>query len=441
MSAALLLGACAGSKKELAAPAPVAAVPVQVDKGPSSAEAFEAAVAPLREKKEQDWASVESEMKGLTEKHPGYAPAWYNLGLAEQRQGKDTEAAKSYRQALAIDGDLVEAKENLAAMAVARGDRAEANLLLEELASHPRISPNTQVVLAKRYLAQGERGRAKSLAEKALGRDPKNMGAYCVLAKAALQKKRVGRARLVAAQGLKLGKSACLHEVQGELAQRGGDTAAALVAYQRAVELDPKLTAARFRLAEISLGYKDFKRAEDNYKAITTYDPKNGPAWINLGVTYKGQGKFEDAEKAYLAASKLEDPEVKEAASYDLGVLYLRHMDRLPEAEAQLKTYTQAGGKRRRSARRMLKEVDQRKKFAAQAERMEAEAKAQAEAEAKRAKEQPPEAAAPAPEPEPTPEVKPAPKKKKTVRRRRRSKPAAPKPAPQPALPPEDDFE
>src|ERR671928_215772 len=73
------------------------------------------------------------------------------------------------------------------------------------------------------------------------------------------------------------------------------ETAVALVSFERAAAKDPKLLDARFRIAQISMGYKDFKKAITNYAAVTEVDPKSPAAYVNLGVALKGSGNFQDA--------------------------------------------------------------------------------------------------------------------------------------------------
>src|SRR5262249_42106853 len=48
---------------------------------------------------EPDWGEVEAKMKSLVRKHPEHGLAWYNLGVAYEREGKVDQAESAYNKA------------------------------------------------------------------------------------------------------------------------------------------------------------------------------------------------------------------------------------------------------------------------------------------------------------------------------------------------------
>lgn len=454
--------ACAKKSGDLD-PAPPGKKSVQVVAADQAAKDFQAEANAIKGDSDIDYSDVAGRMESVTSKHPTYGLAWYNLGVAYEQLGKNDEAARAYRKALSTNKKLREAQENLAALAVKRGEPDEAIMLLQDLIERDPGAAEARVALATHYLQRGDLDEAKTLSRDALGYQPKNIDAYCVLAQAAVKEKDALRARLVAAQGLKLdGNASCLHYVLGLVALSKKDLAAAIVSFESAIAKDASLLEARFHVAQISMGFKDFKKAIDNYTAVTNQNPKATAAFVNLGVAYKGSGQFENAEAAYKKAIDAAGTDGAPAAHYNLGVLYLRNMNKLAEAKGELKRFLQlSDGGDNDAVFGMLEEIEKLEQLAIEEKRMMEEAERQAEIDAKIAAEEAkkkaeeekraaeeakraaeagepkePEKAAPPPE-----EKKEEPKKKKVRRKKtRRSKPK-PKGDETPAIPEPDDFE
>lgn len=441
-------------------PAPPGKPSVQVVKANEAAKDFQAEADAIKQGGgEPNWSDVASRMEGLTAKHPGYGLAWYNLGVAYENLGKNDQAADAYRRALSTNEKLREAQENLAALAVKRGESNEAVGLLQDLVDRDPGAAEARVALATHHLQKDEIDEATALARDALGYQPKNIGAYCVLAEAAVKTKDHLRARLVAAQGLKIDPDAsCLHYVLGLVALREEELAVAIASFERAIEKDGTLLEARFHVAQISMGYKDFKKAIDNYTAVTQQNPKAVAAFVNLGVAHKGSGQFDLAEAAYKKAIEAAGADGAPDAHYNLGVLYLRNMSKLPAARDELKRYLQLADGNNDQVFGMLEEIEKLEALAVEEKRMLEEAERQAEIdakiaeeeakqkaeqdrlaaeEAKRAADEPPDPSASEPESESDDEE--AKTKKKT--RRSKSKAPPPPPPPTPKIPEPDDFE
>lgn len=333
------------------------------------------------------WEQVADRMKALVERHPRYAPAWYNLGVAYQALDRPEEAADAYRRALVVDEGLLEARNNLAGLAIARGDADEAVTHLQAVVASDPGRAAARVALATYQLDRDALDDAERLAKEALARAPKRIGGYCVLAQVYVKREDYGRARLVVAQGLKLDENAaCLHLALGRVLLAEEKTALALVALERAVKNDPSLSEARFLIAETSMAFKDFNKAIVHYRAVAAQARTPGPALVNLGVAYKGSGRFVEAEKAYLAA--VEHADAAAAAHFNLGVLYLRHLNRLAPAETHLKRFVDLAGEARSDAAPFLDEIEQMKRFKAREAALAEEAARQAEIDEKVAAEE-----------------------------------------------------
>ncbi len=356
-------------------------------------EAFEAEVkvieSEMKDGQPSDWEDVADRMREVAEHHPSYGLAWYNLGVAEERQGRRAQAEEAYRRAMANGGPR-EAQVNLAAMALAAGDERQAFSMLRDQVDRDPGAAQARLSLAEVSAARGEFEEATRLAREALGRLPKEIRAYCVLAEASLADKDFTRTRLIASQGFKLDENAaCLHFALANMHMAEKETAKALASYERAAQLDPQLVEARFRIAEVSMSYKDFARAAANFRAITEAQPTNAGAYVNLGVAAKGGNNLELAEQSYLKAIEVAGAEPVPAAHFNLGVLYLKHLNRLDDAQTHLKRYLQVGNAGSDDkAFGLLEEIAQRRAMEIEMKRMEEEAARQAEIDAKVAAEE-----------------------------------------------------
>ena len=89
-----------------------------------------------------------------------------------------------------------------------------------------------------------------------------------------------------------------------ELAGRGEE---AREAYERVLQRDPKLVAARINLGRLLHGTGRLTEAESLYRAALEQDPGNAVAAFNLAVALEDQGRHEDAARAYRIALQADD--------------------------------------------------------------------------------------------------------------------------------------
>ena len=100
-------------------------------------------------------------------------------------------------------------------------------------------------------------------------------------------------------------------------------------AFQKAIDLDPGLAEAHFRLglAHDALGEKheaeeSYKKATEVYKKFISANPKDAEAHYNLGQAYAGLHLYSEAVREYRQATHLksDDPDIY----YDLGTALTR---------------------------------------------------------------------------------------------------------------------
>jgi tetratricopeptide (TPR) repeat protein len=107
--------------------------------------------------------------------------------------------------------------------------------------------------------------------------------------------------------------------------------AEALPYFEKAVEIQPKLTRNRLNLAASLVGVKQYARAETLLKGIIREYPNSPRAKFNLGVLYEEQGRLEEARTAYAEEVSAFPREFR--ARFNLGKVLFKLGDRAGSLE------------------------------------------------------------------------------------------------------------
>jgi tetratricopeptide (TPR) repeat protein len=118
---------------------------------------------------------------------------------------------------------------------------------------------------------------------------------------------------------------AVVHNTLGLVELKRKNISPAITQFKQAVAMNPGFNEARLNLAALSLNNRDYKTAEENFRAVLESQPKNYEAAIGLGVALRGGKKIPEAEAQYNEAQKL-DPS-NPSSYFNLGLLYQEYMD------------------------------------------------------------------------------------------------------------------
>jgi tetratricopeptide (TPR) repeat protein len=411
---ALVLGACAGAGTgpstaaasqpvreagaASGAPAPAAATspaapgaPQAGALSPRAQRLFDEAVATLEEQRKLkvpvDWQVLERRWRAVIEAQE-IPEAWFNLGVALERQGKGAEARAAYERALVLRPGFQEAAVNLALLGEPAGDpRRAAADYAALLKKYPGDAP-ARVRLAALYREAGQLDEAWRLAREALRRDPGSVGAYKVMMRVALERGNPDLAELIAVRAQKLSPDDPeLTVFTGDVLARRGEEALARAQYRKALEQRPDFAAARYQLLRLALQNQSWEGVVEQGKAILQRDPGESRVWLALGVAHRylnqpdqALAAFEKAES--LSAGKL--PEIHLARA----LTHMKVRNACEPAVAELQRYQTAVGPAAASggpAPRLQRECEQMLVAARQAE--EAAKQMQRDAERKAAEE------------------------------------------------------
>ncbi|HEU4383791.1 MAG TPA: adventurous gliding motility TPR repeat lipoprotein GltE [Anaeromyxobacteraceae bacterium] len=349
-SAAPAPAAAAPAQKAAAKPAgaPAAAPAPEVPQlSPRAQRLFDEAVATYEEQRKQkapvDWESQERKWRLVTETQD-VPEAWFNMGVAQERQGRASEAASAYRRAVALRPSLGEAAVNLAILEEPAEDPRAAARQYAELARRHPDDAQARVRLASLYRASGQLDEAWRLAREALQRDPKVAGAHKVMMRVALERGNADLAELLALRAQKLDpEDPELAFFLGEGLARRGDAAAAAVQYRKALALRPGYLPARYGLLRQALAAQAWETVAAEARKILETDPKDARVQLALGVALRYLNKADEAKAAYDRAESLGGDKLAEV-HLNRGLLLMKLSGQCDPAIAEFRRYQASVG-------------------------------------------------------------------------------------------------
>ncbi|MDX1693297.1 MAG: tetratricopeptide repeat protein [Ketobacteraceae bacterium] len=120
----------------------------------------------------------------------------------------------------------------------------------------------------------------------------------------------------------------------------------------------PALSGPWVRVAELEISNKSYGKAFEAYQSAIAANPDNMKARLDLGMVYRAQGYFAEAQETYLKALE-RWPDFAEA-HYNLGVLYDLYVNNPVAAQKHFQAYYFLTGKTDEKVRKWLVELQRR---------------------------------------------------------------------------------
>lgn len=290
---------------------------------------------------------VIEDLKALTADRPDAAEIPFNIGVAYELLGDDTNARKAYLRATDIDPSLGEAWLNLGALAESRGEFDRA---LQSYQAGLRYAPDNAGLIVGAVGAlrrQGRYAQAITESKKALGQNANNVEIYNNLGLVYLAQGQTDLASFVYQKALNeiegADANAYLHANLGKVHLARDETYLASQELKRALELDPTMVPAMIALAGLDMDDHNWADAAALLERARDRRPDDAAILINLGICYRGLGRYEESQALYERALDL-DP--RNADPYlNLAVLQGDYMRAYDAALASIDRYLVAGGK------------------------------------------------------------------------------------------------
>src|ERR1700733_15023261 len=315
---------------------------------------------------------------------PGFAEAYFNLGLVRQEQGRYEEAIPSFQKALTLQPRLHGAnlflgitqfrlnhldkaasavqKETVTYpkdanawmwLGVVRLEQDRAEEAADALDRADKLKPGDQDILY-------HRGRAHLLVSKdsyaeMFKIDPHSWHVHRVLAQANAEADRHVEAIAEYEAAVKLAPTQPgLHEELGSEYRNVNKVPEAEQAFQRELEIDPNNVLAKYKLGAIAVEQGDGAKGKELMEAAQREKPGLAHMDYNLGRAEMLLGKDEVAAVHLQKATTVDsDPEVVEQAWYQLGTIY-RRLHRMDEARDAMTVFQKLKDERAKRSQQAL---------------------------------------------------------------------------------------
>jgi tetratricopeptide (TPR) repeat protein len=285
-------------------------------------------------------------LQGQATAHPDVAAIHYNMGVAYQILGQEADARREWLRATEVDPTFAKSWINLGVLNTASG---RPDLALASFQAGMRYAPQSVDlrVAAVSVLRQLKRyPEAIAEAKAALLINTKAIPIYTELALVYIDTNQLDLAKFTLEKAMAdIGgakSNARVYAVLGQIYYRLGYSGDAVASFQKSLELDAFQLPALLYLANYHLDNRSFTDAIALLERAAGVAPKDAGVQLNLGIAYRGAGRFEDARKAYIHALELapSDPEPHR----NLAVLYGDYMKAYDAALQSIEDYRHAGG-------------------------------------------------------------------------------------------------
>lgn len=247
--------------------------------------------------------AVQSYLKGL-EAEPENVELLNSMGFALFQQGKSEEAVESLEKALQVDPKHFKAHNNMALASIDMGELELAEIHYREslaIEPQPSIYNDLGYVLER----QGMTEDAVEAYREALKLDPESATSHYNLATHLARAKDYQSAESHLREALKTRIDAKVYTGLGAVLWQQGKADEAVANLKKAVEYDPKSTAASDTLGKIYVEQGKFEEAASTYKLLAEHQP-SPLAYNGQALALTRLGKVEEANQVSALAKALE---------------------------------------------------------------------------------------------------------------------------------------
>jgi predicted TPR repeat methyltransferase len=225
---------------------------------------------------------------------------WFYLGAVHGSLGDSSNAERSFREAIALRPDFIQARVNLGNALKEQGRLADAAIEYRAaIELMPQYAPAWNA-LGSVLAAQGKLPEAEQAARRAVELAPNAAEAYVALGSVHLAKKELAEATRLFSEALKRDPNSVTALANLGLAHKAaGRLPDAKVFLNRAIAVQPRLPEAHYSLGLIFINENRLDEAESAFYRALDQDPRYVDAFVQLGSLLRHRDKRKEALELY----------------------------------------------------------------------------------------------------------------------------------------------
>jgi tetratricopeptide (TPR) repeat protein len=293
--------------------------------------------------------------KDAIQKDKAFTEAWINLGQTHERMGAYDKADAVYKDLLKEQPDSLDAKGNLARLALVRAKKAydlgktqeferqaaEAKKISGEiLAKNPENVTANNAMALYNLLAE-KLDDAETYVKKVLTVEPANVTALTTRGLIFLKKGDLRLARWTFEQKV-ITEDPNVSEAYGNLGivyDKLGNMPGAVKNFKKAIDVDADNLQARLNYGAILLNYLNYAAAQEQYDYVLKAQADNVEAVVGRGSSLYGQRQYPEAIAEYEKAYKLDGRKIELLER--IGYLHEAFLNDIPKAVDYYRRYAQ----------------------------------------------------------------------------------------------------
>ena len=228
----------------------------------------------------------------------------YNIGVAQLKLGNDRAAEKAFERAIELDPTFGKSWFNLGVILERQGKYADAIEIYEQGLTHSKMDPDLSAGKIACLRKSGQLDEAIAYAQEVLGKNANNVSAYSEVGAVYLEQGNLDKALFVLQQAAARngGDNAKLQSIMGQVYYAQEKLPLAEIAFRKSLELDASLVETAMYLSFLQLQNRAWVSASETLDAAIKLDPTNGALLNAMGISQRGQGNIEEAERYYKEA-------------------------------------------------------------------------------------------------------------------------------------------
>lgn len=225
---------------------------------------------------------------------------WFYLGAVHGSLGDAPNAEKSFREAIALRPDFVQARFNLANALKEQGRLADAEIEYRVVTTLAPQNAMAWCALGYVFAKQDRLAEAEQAARRAMELAPNTAEPYATLGSVHLAKKELTEAIKQCSKAIEHDPNSISALVNLGLAYKtAGRFPEAKNVFRRVIAIQPRLTEAHYTLGVIFLHEANMDEAESAFFRALEHDPRNVHAFEQLGALLRHRDKRESALELY----------------------------------------------------------------------------------------------------------------------------------------------